>query len=205
MLFVRNRARRGRGAILPCSSLEGSVIHGTADEGFTGADVGMELRGCRSAGSTSGSSPPKATCVDVVSASGELALEITSSSTRVSSCRTSPASYPAWKPNMPTDAGSNAPSLRRDFTLAAIGPLPVGRHDVNPTGLRVAGRPTARPARRISHSDLRPAPTTETSCRWELREVARWAQYEIVPQGAQRFAHESSLGAATIASLIQAG
>ncbi len=29
--------------------LEGSVIHGTADEGFTGADLGMELRGCRSA------------------------------------------------------------------------------------------------------------------------------------------------------------
>lgn len=26
--------------------LEAGILHGTADEGFTGADVGMELRGC---------------------------------------------------------------------------------------------------------------------------------------------------------------
>ena len=28
--------------------LEGGIFHGTADDGFTGADVGMELRGCAS-------------------------------------------------------------------------------------------------------------------------------------------------------------
>jgi len=55
---IHGRISRGDGALVAGRlaygwqddriRLEGGIFHGTADDGFTGADVGMELRGCPS-------------------------------------------------------------------------------------------------------------------------------------------------------------